>query len=283
MTVDRYVGERKISAEGPPLVIWEVGINHGGDVGKALEYVARLAEAGAECVKFQTHVPDAEMVASHPWMETIARCSLTEAEEARVKGATEARGMVWLSTPFSVEAVERLERLDVAAYKIGGGGMAHRPLVEAVAKTGKQTIVSRALTTGQEFDEAEHALRQGGPQPITLWCLSQYPAPAQGSLFGLGYGGGTGWYDGVSDHTTGLLVPTCAAALGAWVIEKHVRLDEDTDCPDAAVSLPMSQAHGLLWAVWEAWESVQIPEGLDDPEVERVARFRPEHGWRRGA
>src|SRR5258705_9501824 len=123
------IGPRTVGPQEVPLVIAEVGINHEGDIRKALRMVEDAAAVGAECVKFQSHVIDDEMIpnsvipanADESIWDIIVRCSLSEEEEREIKAAVESRGMIYLCTPFSRAAALRQERLGVRAYKIGSG------------------------------------------------------------------------------------------------------------------------------------------------------------------
>ena len=233
----------------PPLVVCEVGISHNGSVSRALRTIDELAKRGVECVKFQTHIPHAEMTRDHPWWRTVSRCALTEAEERRIKKHAEEAGMWWLSTPYSVAAVRRLERLGVLAYKIGSGEVTHAPMLRAIRAAGKPSMMSVGMHGEAEVAAAVNALRPRGP--LLLHCVSAYPTPVRDcQLWALTprYGReGVGW----SDHTTGTEACALAAALGAVVIEKHVALDDSG--PDAAVDLPIRRVGELLRRVADAW------------------------------
>ncbi|MGH7718182.1 MAG: N-acetylneuraminate synthase family protein, partial [Gemmatimonadaceae bacterium] len=135
------IGERKIGVDEPPFVIAEVGINHEGDVSKALRLVDAAAEAGADCVKFQCHITEAEMIptdmkpgkiSDERLWDIIKRCELSESEEKRVQAYCASRGILYLSTPFSREAADRLDAMGVPAFKIGSGEANHLPLLEHI-------------------------------------------------------------------------------------------------------------------------------------------------------
>src|SRR5579883_1318000 len=143
------IGARLVGEGQPPFVVAEVGINHNGDVKKALQMVAAAKEARAHCIKFQTHITAKEMIhsdmtpgeiSSEPLWDIIQRCELTDEEERDVKRLCDELGILFLSTPFSREAADRLERLDVPAYKIGSGEITNLPLIEHVARKGKPMI-----------------------------------------------------------------------------------------------------------------------------------------------
>ena len=124
------IAGRKVGRDHPPLVIAEVGINHEGELDKALQLVDAAAAAGAEVVKFQCHITEKEMVptdmtpgeiSTEKLWDIIKRCELTEAEERRVQAYCAKKGVMYLSTPFSREAADRLDAMGVPAFKIGSG------------------------------------------------------------------------------------------------------------------------------------------------------------------
>ena len=144
------IGSRLVGDGHPPLVIAEAGINHEGNVRKAIQLVDAAVAARADCIKFQCHITEAEMtptdmkpgkISDERLWDIIKRCELTEAEERRVQAHCAARGILYLCTPFSREAVDRLERMGVAAFKIGSGECNNTPLVEHIAKKGKPILL----------------------------------------------------------------------------------------------------------------------------------------------
>ena len=143
------IGDRQIGGAHPPLVIAEIGNNHDGSVRQAERLIEAAADAGADAVKFQTHIAEAEMLPSTPtpphfdeprW-EFTRRMELSKDDHVRLKAVAEERGLVFFSSPFSVEAVELLEEVDVRAYKVASGELTNPPLLEAVAATGKPVVL----------------------------------------------------------------------------------------------------------------------------------------------
>ena len=136
------IGERNVGPNHPPLVIAEIGINHEGDMDKAINMVDTAAKAGCECVKFQSHIIEDEMIpnrvipgnATESIWDIMSRCALNAQQELQLKEYTESKGMIFLSTPFSRAAADRLEAMDVVAYKIGSGECNNYPLVEHIAR-----------------------------------------------------------------------------------------------------------------------------------------------------
>lgn len=223
-----HLGPREIGPHVPPLLIAEIGIGHCGDIQVAHDTIDACADAGLECVKFQCHIPDAEMVRDHPWYETVARCSFDEPQDAELKAHVEERGMVYLSTPFSLQAVERLERLGVVAYKIGSGENKWRPLADAIDRTGKPMLVSTGMA--RDLDGQMWVYGLDMKRTVLLHCVSKYPTPAEewnlSELHMHARFQAKEWANGVfglSDHSRSIAPAIAAVALGASVVEVHVR------------------------------------------------------------
>src|SRR5436305_1496303 len=147
------IAGRKIGLEFPPLVIAEIGINHEGSFDKAIRMVDDAHAAGCECVKFQSHVIEDEMIpndvipgnANESIWDIMKRCALSEDEEAALKRYVEMKNMIFLCTPFSRAAAVRLERMGVAAYKIGSGECNNYPLIAHIASYGRPVILSTGM------------------------------------------------------------------------------------------------------------------------------------------
>ena len=174
------ISGRGIGPAHPPLVVAEIGINHEGDVGKAVQMIDDAAAAGCECVKFQTHVVEDEMIpngvvpanASESIWDIMARCALGEEDERKLKLHAESRGLIFLSTPFSRAAADRLERLGVAAYKIGSGECNNYPLVEHIARFRKPVIMSTGMNSLESVDKSVAIFRRYGIPFAVLHCTS---------------------------------------------------------------------------------------------------------------
>ena len=161
---------RAVGDPHPPLVVAEVGINHEGDLNKAIQMVDDAAEAGCECVKFQSHVVEDEMIpnevipgnADESIWDIMSRCALSAAEEAQLKDYVESRGMIFLCTPFSRAAAERLQALRVDAFKIGSGECNNYPLIRHIAGYGKPVILSTGMNDLASVAPAVSILREAG-------------------------------------------------------------------------------------------------------------------------
>jgi sialic acid synthase SpsE len=241
------IGDRSVGPEHPPLVVAEIGINHEGDVAKAHKMVDDAADAGLECVKFQTHVVEDEMIpndvvpgnADEPIWDMMIRCALSEEDEREVKAHVEERGMIFISTPFSRAAADRLAALDVPAFKIGSGECNNYPLVKHIASFGKPVILSTGMNDVASITPAVEILREAGVGFAVLHCTSLYPTPPEQVRLGALAVLGQAFPDavlGLSDHTTTIYPCLGAVALGASVLERHFTSDMSWPGPDIPVS-----------------------------------------------
>ena len=151
------ISGRRIGIDYPPLVIAEIGINHEGSLTVAKKMVDAAHRAGVEVVKHQTHIVEDEMSGAAKKLipgnatvsiyEIMARCALDETEELELKKYVESKGLIFISTPFSRAAAERLKKFDIPAYKIGSGECNNYPLIEHIASFGKPVILSTGMNT----------------------------------------------------------------------------------------------------------------------------------------
>jgi sialic acid synthase SpsE len=241
------IGERQVGLEFPPLVVAEIGINHEGDPAKAHRMIDDAADAGVECVKFQTHVVSDEMIpndvvpgnADEPIYQMMQRCALSAEDERELKAHAEERGVIFISTPFSRAAADRLAELGVEAFKIGSGECNNYPLVKHIASFGKPVILSTGMNDIASITPAVEALRAAGVGYALLHCTSLYPTPPELVRLGAMTELGEAFPDavlGLSDHTTSIYPCLGAVALGARVLERHFTSDMSWPGPDIPVS-----------------------------------------------
>ena len=252
-----FIGPRALGPGHPPLVIAEIGINHEGDLAKALRMVDDAAAAGCECVKFQCHVVDDEMIpndvvpgnTTETIWEIMERCALDETVEARLKAYTESRGLLYLSTPFSRAAADRLERLGVSAYKVGSGECNNYPLIEHIAGFGKPVILSTGMNDLASIAPAVAILRDADVPFALMHCTSIYPTPYNRVRLGALRDLQTAFPNvpvGLSDHSLGIYTCLAAVALGASVVEKHFTSDTQWPGPDIPISLDPIELQQLV-------------------------------------
>jgi N-acetylneuraminate synthase/N,N'-diacetyllegionaminate synthase len=247
------IGGRVIGGELPAYFIAEAGVNHDGDVDRALRLVDVAAHARADAVKFQVFRAVELTTASaatagyqreagqQSQREMLRRLELSDTELARVRDHCAARGIEFLATPFGIHDVDRLLTLDVRAFKIASTDLDNTPLLERVARTGLPLIVSTGAATTDEIQAAVARLRQwdAGQRLILLHCVSSYPTPLEAAnLRAIGaLKRAFGVPCGFSDHTRTTAAGAWAVAAGASVLEKHFTLDRAAPGPDHAMSL----------------------------------------------
>lgn len=259
MTPYIQVGERKIGKKYPPVVIAEIGINHEGSLKTAFEMVDEAHKSGAEIVKHQTHIVEDEMSSEAKKVipgntnvsiyEVMERCSLSEEDEIKLKDYIESKGMIFLSTPFSRAAAERLERMGVLAYKIGSGEMNNYPLLEHIASFGKPMIVSTGMNDIESVKKAVDILEKHKIQYALLHTTNLYPTPSE--LVRLG-----GMQElqkefpntvvGLSDHTLNNNACLAATALGASILERHFTDSKNRKGPDIICSMDGKELKALI-------------------------------------
>lgn len=251
------IGQRKIGEGQRPFVIAEAGINHEGEFKKAIQLVDAAVSAGADCVKFQCHITEAEMVptdmkpgkiSDERLWDIIKRCELTEEEERQIKSYCEAKGILYLCTPFSREAADRLESMGVLAYKIGSGECNNYPLVEHIARKRKPILLSTGMNDVASVRPSVEIIRRYGCPLVLLHCTSMYPTPYSKvrldgmqelrEAFGLPVG--------LSDHSLGIWTCLGAVALGACVLEKHVTISRQWPGPDTSLSIEPDELADLV-------------------------------------
>ncbi len=259
MNPEITIGKRRIGPQHTPFVIPEIGINHEGDIGKARQMVRDAAGAGAECVKFQCHViedemiPEAKKVIPGNAIESIytimERCSLSEDEDRSLKAYAESQGLIYLSTPFSRAAADRLEKMHVQAYKIGSGECNNYPLVEHIASFGKPVILSTGMNDLRSVRKSVDILEAAGVPYALMHCTSLYPTPYAkvrlGALPQLQKEFPHAIL-GLSDHSLGNYTCYAAVALGASILEKHFTSDKTWPGPDVPISITPQELTQLI-------------------------------------
>ena len=251
------IGNRRVGDATPPLVIAEIGINHEGDVAKARRMINDAARAECECVKFQCHVIDDEMIpndvvtgnSTDTIWSIMARCALSEADDRLLKRYAEDGGLIYLSTPFSRAAADRLEAIGVPAYKIGSGECNNYPLVRHIAGFGKPVILSTGMNDLESVRPSVEILRAAGVPFALTHCTSMYPTPYDKVRLGALGELRDAFPDGVvglSDHSIGNYTCFAAVALGARLLEKHFTSDKTWAGPDVPISMDPPELADLV-------------------------------------
>ena len=279
------IKDRLIGLEHSPLIIAEIGINHGGSLKVAKKMVTLAAKAGAECVKHQTHFVDDEMTeeaksifppnAKISIWEVMESCALSAEEEKSLKIHAESLGLIYISTPFSRKAADFLAEIDVPAFKIGSGEADNLPLIRHIAKFGKPVIMSTGMQSTESIDRSVQILRDNGVPFALLECTNLYPSPPQiVSLSGV-----TELRQafpdavvGFSDHSIGPEMALSSVALGACILERHFTDTRYRDGPDIACSMDPSELRHLIDRSREIHIALQNKKARSVPE-EAVYRF----------
>tara|TARA_R110002050_G_scaffold68695_2_gene148805 strand:+ start:875 stop:1804 length:930 start_codon:yes stop_codon:yes gene_type:complete len=253
------IAGRKIGLDFPPLVIAEIGINHEGSLKVAKQMVDAAHRAGVEVVKHQTHIVADEMsqVAKHvipgnanvSIYEIMERCALNETDELALKNYVESKGMIFISTPFSRVAAERLKRFDVPAYKIGSGECNNYPLLEHIAQFGKPVILSTGMNTIESVKKAVTIFDKYKVPVALLHTTNLYPTPSHLVRFGAMMELHNAFPDkvfGLSDHTLNNNACLGAVALGASILERHFTDHMQRQGPDIVCSMDENTCKDLI-------------------------------------
>lgn len=251
------IEDREIGNGHQPFIIAEVGINHGGNYSKAIQMIDAAVDAGADCVKFQCHITEAEMIptditpggiSDEKLWDIIKRCELTKEEEHKLKSYCESKGTIYLCTPFSKEAADRLNAMGVSAFKIGSGECNNLPLLDYIAQFGKPIILSTGMNDLTSISQSVEVIKRHNTSLMLMHCTSLYPTPYDklrlGAIaelrqtFGLPVG--------LSDHSLGIYTCLGAIALGACALEKHFTISHDWPGPDISLSIEPQELKELV-------------------------------------
>ncbi len=279
------IANREISAQHPPLVIAEIGINHGGDLEVAKSMVRMARDAGCEMVKHQTHFVEDEMTeeaksifppnADVSIWEVMQRCALSPDDEMALKAYTEELGMIYISTPFSRAAADFLDGIDVPAFKIGSGEADNLPLIRHIAGFGKPVIMSTGMQTIETLRASVDILDKAGVDYALLECTNLYPSPPEiVSLKGV-----TELKKafpkavvGFSDHSIGPEMALASVALGASILERHFTDSRYRKGPDISCSMDPAELKFLIDRSKEIHTALHNEKQRTGPE-EDVYRF----------
>lgn len=272
------IAGRKIGLDYSPLVIAEIGINHEGSLQIAKEMVDAAHKAGVEVVKHQTHIVEDEMSGAAKSVipgnadvsiyEIMERCSLNEADELELKNYVENKGMIFISTPFSRAAAERLKKFDIPAYKIGSGECNNYPLLEHIASFGKPVILSTGMNTIESIRKAVAIFDNHNVPVALLHTTNLYPTPTHLVRLGAMTQMHEAFPDkvfGLSDHTLNNNACLGAVALGASILERHFTDHMQRTGPDIVCSMDEETTNDLIVNSNEIWK---MRGGVKEPAQE---------------
>jgi sialic acid synthase SpsE len=278
MNPELTIGNRKIGLDHPPLVVAELGINHGGSLRVAKQMVDAAKRAGVEVLKHQTHIVEDEMsVAAKKVIpgnadisiyEIMAQCALSEKDEWALMNYVQDQQMIFISTPFSRAAANRLHKFDVPAYKIGSGECNNYPLIEHIASFGKPMILSTGMNTIESIKPAVKICNKHNVPVALMHTTNLYPTPPHLVRYGGLEALKTHFPDkvvGLSDHTLNNNACLGAVALGASILERHFTDHMNRIGPDIICSMDEQSCKALIEG---SREIAQMRGGIKAPAAE---------------
>jgi N-acetylneuraminate synthase len=258
------------------LVIGEVAQAHDGSLGMAHAFIEAIADAGADAVKFQTHIAHAESTCREPWRvkfspqddtryEYWERMQFSEEQWHGLKRHATERKLLFLSSPFSNEAVELLGRVGVSAWKVASGEIGNSTMLEKMAATGLPIFLSTGMSALEEIDRAVRFIKSYNVPLTVMQCTSMYPCSPE--KIGLNmipfYRQRYGCAVGLSDHSGKIYAGLAAATLGIEVLEIHVTLSREMFGPDVAVSLTTQELRQLVEGIRFIEKIISSPVNKD--------------------
>lgn len=283
------IKNKSIGAGRPCFIIAEAGVNHNGRLDLAKKLVDAAALAGADAVKFQTAKAENVVVGSLgipdyakknigkniTQLAMIKKFELPYDDFIVLHDYCEKKGIIFLSTPHSIDAIDFLDKL-VPAFKIGSGDINNIPALQRAAKKKKPIILGTGMSTMQEVKDAISAIRsEKNNKIIALHCTTNYPCPLeevnlramitmQNELDCL---------VGYSDHTLGMIVPLMAVSLGAVVLEKHFTLNRNFSGPDHKASMTPRELHTMVQEIRKIETALGSYEKTPTNSEKKIMRF----------
>ena len=247
-------------------IIAEAGVNHNGSIELAKRLIDRAAEAGADAVKFQSFKAEnlvTKTAKKAEYQETatgvaenqfqmIKKLELDYEKHGELINYCQEKGIMFLSSPFDLESIELLHKLELEIFKIPSGEITNLPYLRKIGKLKKKVILSTGMSTLGDIEQALEILRENGTDDITvLHCNTEYPTPMKDvNLNAMNTIRDAFKVEvGYSDHTLGIEIPIAAVALGATVIEKHFTLDKTMEGPDHRASLEPDELRAMVKAI----------------------------------
>lgn len=257
-------------------IVGEVAQAHDGSLGTAHAFIDAIARAGADAVKFQTHIAAAESTPAEPWRKRFSpqdetrfdywrRMEFTEAQWHGLKRHADEKGLMFLSSPFSLEAVELLRRVGVAGWKVASGEISNAPMLDVMAATGQPVMLSTGMSGLAEVDGAVERVRRHGVPLAVLQCATIYPSPPE--AVGLNVIGELrqryGCAAGLSDHSGTIFPGIAAATLGIEMLEIHVAFSREMFGPDVVASVTTDELATLV-------RGIRFVEQMRDNPVDKA-------------
>ncbi len=284
------IGRRKVGDGAPGYLIAEVAQAHDGSLGTAHAFIDAAAKAGADAVKFQTHLAAAESTRDEPFRVAFsrqdssrydywARTAFNAEQWAGLARHAGEKGLAFLSSPFSVEAVELLRALDMPAWKVASGEVGSQSLLAAMCADRKPVLLSTGMSTLAEIDRAVATIQRANAPLAVLQCASRYPTPLEAvGLNVMGdYRERYGCPAGLSDHSGSVHPALAALAQGADIIEVHLTLSRHMFGPDVAVSLTVEELQTVA-AARDAFHTMATHPVDKDAAADELCEMRSMFG-----
>ena len=257
------------------LIIAEVGQAHDGSLGIAHSFIDAVSKSGADVIKFQTHIAEAETTQHEPWRIKFStqdgsrydywkRMEFSETQWVELKKHSNDVGLQFISSPFSLEAVELLKKVGVHAWKIASGEVNNQEMLDSIAETKQDVYLSTGMSTIEEIDRSVERIKKKGLPLTILQCTSMYPTPPEKVglnmlvFFRERYGCGVG----LSDHSGKIFTGLAAATIGIDVLEVHVTFSKEMFGPDVSSSLTIDELKQLV-------EGTRYIEGVVESYVDK--------------
>ena len=253
------IGKLILDRNTPPFVIAEIGINHNGNLDRAINIADKAILSGAEIIKHQTHIVDEEMSeeakkaipgnSKLSIYQIMKNCCLSEIEEKKLMNYIKSRNKIFISSPFSIAAANRLSRFDVPAFKIGSGECNNHHFIQHICKFKKPIILSTGMNSISSIKKSVEIIKKNKIPLALLHCTNIYPTPA--SLVRLDcirqLKEAFPWCEvGISDHTATNHTSLAAVALGARIIEKHFVDSKKISGPDVSCSMDPNDLKDMI-------------------------------------
>ena len=253
------IGDRTVGPGHPCLIVGEVSQTHDGSLGMAHSFIDAIANAGADAVKFQTHIAEAESTPSEPWRIKFSpqdairfdywkRMGFTKEQWEGLANHARERGLIFLSSPFSIEAVDLLTRVGVEVWKVASGEVSNLQMLSRMARTGSPVIFSSGMSTLSELDRSVAFVKETGVPVAVLQCTTAYPCPPEKiglnllPFFRQRYQSPIG----LSDHSSNIYTGLAGAAVGMDILEVHVTLSREMFGPDVPASVTTEELGQLV-------------------------------------
>jgi len=242
------ISTKEVGESKPAFVVAEAGINHNGSLKIAKKLIVEAKKNGADAIKFQIFSANDLASKNSKFFKIFKKLELTNSNFKELNDFAKSKRIIFFASPFSVNAVDQLQKLQIPVFKIASGDLTNLPLIEYISKKRKPIIVSTGMANIQEVQDAVNIIKKYNNKIILLHSVSAYPTPPQEvNLKAIHTLKSKFPYPiGFSDNGDNLLVPLIAISMGAKIIEKHFTLNKNMDGPDHKISCNPKQFSSLV-------------------------------------